>query len=38
MGAAGAGALVGVLFLARRETVGGLETWIVRCGFGLGTA
>ena len=36
MGAAGAGALVGVLLLARRENVRGIETWIVRCGFGLG--
>jgi hypothetical protein len=36
MGAAGAGALVGVLLLARRESVRGIETWIVRCGFGLG--
>jgi MFS family permease len=36
MGAAGAGALVGALLLARRESVRGIETWIVRCGFGLG--
>jgi len=36
MGAAGAGALVGVLLLARRESVRGLERWIVRCGFGVG--
>jgi MFS family permease len=36
MGAAGAGALVGVLLLARRESVRGIETWIIRCGFGLG--
>jgi MFS family permease len=36
MGAAGAGALVGALLLARRESVRGIETWIIRCGFGLG--
>ena len=36
MGAAGAGALVGVLLLARRESVRGIETWIFRCGFGVG--
>src|SRR6185436_395268 len=29
-------ALVGVLLLARRESVRGLERWIVRCGFGVG--
>jgi MFS family permease len=27
---------VGVLLLARRESVRGIETWIIRCGFGLG--
>ena len=36
MGSAGAGALVGALYLARRETVVGLGGVIARCGIGLG--
>ena len=36
MGAAGAGALVGVLYLASRERVVGLERLVARCAAGLG--
>lgn len=36
MGAAGAGALVGALYLASRESVLGLDSIVVKCGIGLG--
>jgi MFS family permease len=36
MAAAGAGALVGVLYLAQRESVIGLERVVARCAIGLG--
>jgi MFS family permease len=36
MGAAGAGALMGTIYLARRETVVGLDGVVARCGIGIG--